>query len=46
MKEVIVPDYSLDMRGEPCPYPAIATLGAIERWKVKFTFGGLASVTF
>lgn len=29
MKEVIVPNYSLDMRGEPCPYPAIATLEAI-----------------
>lgn len=25
MKE-IVPDYRLDMVGEPCPYPAVATL--------------------
>lgn len=23
----IVPDYRLDMVGEPCPYPAVATLG-------------------
>ncbi|MDU3056415.1 MAG: SirA-like protein [Escherichia coli] len=22
----IVPDYRLDMVGEPCPYPAVATL--------------------
>ncbi|MDE8035160.1 sulfurtransferase-like selenium metabolism protein YedF [Actinobacillus equuli subsp. equuli] len=22
----IIPDYTLDMLGEPCPYPAIATL--------------------
>ena len=29
MKEAIVPNYSLDMRGEPCPYPAIATLEAL-----------------
>ena len=27
MKE-IVPDYRLDMVGEPCPYPAVATLDA------------------
>lgn len=27
MKE-IVPDYRLDMVGEPCPYPAVATLEA------------------
>ncbi|NGH42680.1 SirA-like protein, partial [Escherichia coli] len=27
MKETtIVPDYRLDMLGEPCPYPAVATL--------------------
>ena len=25
----IVPDYRLDMVGEPCPYPAVATLEAI-----------------
>lgn len=26
MKEMtIVPDYRLDMLGEPCPYPAVAT---------------------
>ena len=28
MKE-IVPDYRLDMVGEPCPYPAVATLEAL-----------------
>ena len=22
----IIPDYRLDMTGEPCPYPAVATL--------------------
>ena len=28
MKEMtIVPDYRLDMLGEPCPYPAVATGG-------------------
>ncbi|MBE2894402.1 sulfurtransferase-like selenium metabolism protein YedF [Spirabiliibacterium falconis] len=25
----ITPTYTLDMRGEPCPYPAIATLEAM-----------------
>ncbi|HHH0247919.1 TPA: sulfurtransferase-like selenium metabolism protein YedF [Yersinia enterocolitica] len=25
----IVPDYRLDMVGEPCPYPAVATLEAM-----------------
>ena len=25
----IVPDYRLDMTGEPCPYPAVATLEAL-----------------
>ena len=25
----IVPDYRLDMVGEPCPYPAVATLEAL-----------------
>ena len=33
MKEVIVPDYSLDMRGEPCPYLAIATVEALPTLK-------------
>lgn len=26
-----VPDFRLDMRGEPCPYPAVATLEALPR---------------
>ena len=30
MKENITPDYRLDMQGEPCPYPAIKTLEAME----------------
>ena len=25
----IIPDYRLDMVGEPCPYPAVATLEAM-----------------
>lgn len=25
----LIPDYRLDMTGEPCPYPAIATLEAL-----------------
>lgn len=25
------PDYRLDMTGEPCPYPAVATLEAMPR---------------
>ncbi len=29
-KENIVPDYRLDMQGEPCPYPAVKTLEAME----------------
>ena len=29
-KENIVPDYRLDMQGEPCPYPAINTLEAMK----------------
>nr|WP_318526701.1 sulfurtransferase-like selenium metabolism protein YedF [Sulfurospirillum oryzae] len=29
----MVPNYSLDMRGEPCPYPAIATLEALPTLK-------------
>ena len=32
MKE-IVPDYRLDMIGEPCPYPAVATLEALPQLK-------------
>ncbi len=32
MKE-IVPDYRLDMVGEPCPYPAVATLEAMPALK-------------
>ncbi len=32
MKE-IVPDYRLDMVGEPCPYPAVATLEAMPQLK-------------
>ncbi|MBV7388568.1 sulfurtransferase-like selenium metabolism protein YedF [Pasteurellaceae bacterium TAE3-ERU1] len=27
--QTITPTYTLDMRGEPCPYPAIATLEAM-----------------
>lgn len=34
MKETtIVPDYRLDMLGEPCPYPAVATLEAMPQLK-------------
>lgn len=29
----IVPDYRLDMVGEPCPYPAVATLEALPQLK-------------
>ena len=29
----IVPDYRLDMVGEPCPYPAVATLEAMPQLK-------------
>ena len=29
----IVPDYRLDMVGEPCPYPAVATLEAMPSLK-------------
>ncbi|WP_169754891.1 sulfurtransferase-like selenium metabolism protein YedF [Campylobacter curvus] len=28
--EEIVPDFRLDMQGEPCPYPAINTLEAMQ----------------
>lgn len=29
----IIPDYRLDMVGEPCPYPAVATLEAMPNLK-------------
>jgi TusA-related sulfurtransferase len=29
----IVPDYRLDMRGEPCPYPAVAALEVMPQLK-------------
>lgn len=29
----IIPDYRLDMVGEPCPYPAVATLEAMPSLK-------------
>ncbi|UEQ28193.1 sulfurtransferase-like selenium metabolism protein YedF [Proteus mirabilis] len=32
-KKTIVPDYRLDMVGEPCPYPAVATLEAMSSLK-------------
>ena len=38
MKE-IVPDYRLDMIGEPCPYPAVATLEALPQL-IKGNSGG------
>lgn len=28
-----IPDYQLDMVGEPCPYPAVATLEAMPTLK-------------
>ncbi|PTA48702.1 SirA-like protein [Shewanella morhuae] len=28
-----IPDYQLDMVGEPCPYPAVATLEAMPKLK-------------
>ncbi|OUG46230.1 hypothetical protein AZ036_001998 [Klebsiella michiganensis] len=31
--KTLVPDYRLDMVGEPCPYPAIATLEAMPSLK-------------
>lgn len=31
--KTIVPDYRLDMVGEPCPYPAVATLEAMPQLK-------------
>jgi len=32
-KEELVADYRLDMQGEPCPYPAVKTLEAMESLK-------------
>ena len=29
-KEKYVPNYRIDMQGEPCPYPAVKTLEAME----------------
>lgn len=29
----VIPDYRLDMQGEPCPYPAIATLEMLPKLK-------------
>jgi TusA-related sulfurtransferase len=29
MKMDLIPNYSLNMMGEPCPYPAVATLEAL-----------------
>ena len=30
----IIPDYRIDMQGEPCPYPAINTLEAMKELKL------------
>lgn len=35
----IVPDYRLDMVGEPCPYPAVATLEAMPQLKKRGNHG-------
>jgi len=32
-KDKIIPDYRIDMQGEPCPYPAINTLEAMKELK-------------
>ena len=32
-KPIYVPNYRLDMVGEPCPYPAVATLEAMPQLK-------------
>ncbi|PAF53914.1 SirA-like protein [Helicobacter sp. 13S00482-2] len=29
----IIPDYRLELQGETCPYPAIATINALEKLK-------------
>lgn len=34
IKEQIIPDYRIDMQGEPCPYPAINTLEAMKGLEV------------
>ncbi len=31
MKNKFVPNFTLDMMGEPCPYPAVATLEALPK---------------
>lgn len=36
----IVPDYRLDMVGEPCPYPAVATLEAMPQLKKEIPGSG------
>jgi len=32
-KTQIIPNYRIDMQGEPCPYPAISTLKAMKELK-------------
>jgi len=32
-KTDIIPNYRIDMQGEPCPYPAISTLEAMKELK-------------
>jgi len=32
-KTQIIPNYRIDMQGEPCPYPAISTLEAMKELK-------------
>ena len=33
MNDKITPDYRLDLRGEPCPYPALKTLEVLPTLK-------------
>ncbi len=33
MTESVVPDYNLEIYGEPCPYPAVTTLEAMTSLK-------------
>jgi TusA-related sulfurtransferase len=33
IKKEIIPDYRIDMQGEPCPYPAVKTLEAMQELK-------------
>ncbi|RXJ78290.1 sulfurtransferase-like selenium metabolism protein YedF [Arcobacter sp. F2176] len=33
IKKDIIPDYRIDMQGEPCPYPAVKTLEAMKELK-------------